>query len=179
MVKTSNCKGTIHVIKLSMHRIQKNLNSCPLTWITRGTTFCRWFMYLVHFHWSTVFQKSMMPLTSSSLCLGFTSLWINSFNSCQRFSIGFRSGDSGGVRHQLMLFFVIQFCVWPETCFGSCPAWIYARHEMSFAKMEQRVLPRISVYSSFFNMPSKMHTPVHPLLLIPAQMCTFVGCFGL
>ena len=39
---------------------------------------------------------------SSSLDVGLTSLLISFFNSCQRFLIGFRSGDSGGLVHQLM-----------------------------------------------------------------------------
>ena len=39
--------------------------------------------------------------------LGLTSRRMNSFNSCQRFSMGLRSGDSAGVLHQLMLGVII------------------------------------------------------------------------
>ena len=58
-------------------------------------------MYLVHFSTVTVSQNAMIPCTSSALFCGFTSRRRYSFSSCQRFSIGFRSGLSGGVLHQL------------------------------------------------------------------------------
>ena len=44
-----------------------------------------------------------MPLINSSLFVGLASLHMNYFSSCQRFSMGFISGDSAGVRHQLIL----------------------------------------------------------------------------
>ena len=57
-------------------------------------------MYLPHFTLSTVLQNIVMPSTSSCLHFGLTSLRMNSFNSCPKFSIGLQSGDSG---HQFML----------------------------------------------------------------------------
>ena len=60
-------------------------------------------MYFVHLAMSTVAQNLFMPSINSSFRCGFTSLLINSLSSCQRFSIGFKSGDSGTVFHQLML----------------------------------------------------------------------------
>ena len=59
-------------------------------------------MYLLHVCTSTVFQNRWMPEISSDFVFGLTSHLINSFNSCQRFSIGLASGDSGGVFHQLI-----------------------------------------------------------------------------
>ena len=47
-----------------------------------------------------MFQNSLIPETSSCLLLGLIPRLIYSLSSCQRFSIGFRSGDSGGVFHQ-------------------------------------------------------------------------------
>ena len=74
--------------------------AAPSSSITLGMTLCICLMYFLHFAKSTVSQKYFIPSTSSSFFLGFASLRINSFNSCQRFSIGFKSGDSAGVRHQ-------------------------------------------------------------------------------
>ena len=51
-------------------------------------------MYFLHLFTSTVFQNCLVPIVSSDLVVGLTSLLMN---SCQRFSIGFRSGDSGDV----------------------------------------------------------------------------------
>ena len=57
-------------------------------------------MHLQHFCTITVSQKLLMPDTSSDLLHGFTSRLIYSLSSCHKFSIGFASGDSGGVFHQ-------------------------------------------------------------------------------
>ena len=59
-------------------------------------------MYLVHFTLSTVDQNSLITYISCCLVVGLTSLRTNSLSSCQRFSIGLRSGDSGTVFHQFM-----------------------------------------------------------------------------
>lgn len=53
-------------------------------------------MYQQHFLTSTVFQIVEIPSTNCCLVVGFTALCMNCFISCQRFSIGFASGDSGG-----------------------------------------------------------------------------------
>ena len=59
---------------------------------------------LVHFAALTVLQNLRIPSTNSSLVRGLTSRRINSFSSCHIFSTGLRSGDSGGVFHQLIPF---------------------------------------------------------------------------
>ena len=46
-------------------------------------------------------QNRLMPSTSSSFIKGFTSLSMYRFSSFHTISIGFRSGLSGGVCHQL------------------------------------------------------------------------------
>ena len=61
-------------------------------------------MYLLHFATSILAQKAFIPLISWSLVVGLISLLMYSLSSCHKFSIGFRSGDSGGVFHQSMLF---------------------------------------------------------------------------
>ena len=49
----------------------------------------------------------------------------------------------------------------------------------AFSKNGTSVPSRISVYKGAFIFPSKIHIGVLPLRLIPAQMCTFTGCFAL
>ena len=56
----------------------------------------------MHFCASTVFTNRVTHVTSWDFVVGFTSRLRNSFNSCQRFSMGFMSADSGGVFHQLI-----------------------------------------------------------------------------
>ena len=136
-------------------------------------------MYFKHFFWSTVPQNSSIPLISSSLVFGLTSLLTYSFNSCQRFSIGLRSGDSAGVFHQLIelsrnhSFVILAACLGSLSCMN---LWLVGYTE---SMNGSKVLSSISINSSDFIIPSKMQIPVLPLALMPAQTCTFVGCFGL
>lgn len=51
-------------------------------------------MYELHFCAVTDSQNSKIPSISSTSLVGFISVLRNSFISCQRFSIGFKSGDS-------------------------------------------------------------------------------------
>ena len=59
-------------------------------------------IYLLHFSILTVSQNFSMPEMSSSFVEGLISRLMYSFSSCHKFSIGLRSGDSGGVFHQLI-----------------------------------------------------------------------------
>ena len=70
-------------------------------------------MYLLHLDTLTVCQNERIPLTKSCFTFGLTSRQIN---SCQMFSIGFRSGDSGGVFHHVKPF-----------SSGRCLALVYVR----------------------------------------------------
>ena len=64
-----------------------------------------WSMYLANFSSVTLSaQNAFIPSTSSCLFYDFTfdSKW--NFSSCQKFSMGFKSGLSGGVRHRFISF---------------------------------------------------------------------------
>ena len=102
-----------------------------------------------------------------------------SFNSCHKFSMGLQSGDSAGVLHQFTLFADKKFLAWLDECLGSLSAmnlWLVGYTSLM---KDSNVFCSISVYSDASMMPSKMQIPVGPLLLIPAQTCTLMGCFAL
>ena len=151
----------------------------PLSSTTRGTTFCKCLIYLVHLAMSTVFQKARIPLTSACLFTGLISCLRNSFNSCQRFSIGFKSGDSGGVFHQLIFLSVRNLCACFDVCFGSlsCMKQWWSGN-MSW-RNGRSVLSKMLVYNGAFIFPSNIHIPHRPRRLIPVQMWTFTGCLAL
>lgn len=73
----------------------------------------------MHFSLVTVSQNLSIPSTSSLLFLGLISRRMNSLSSCHIFSIGFKSGDSGGVRHQLMHFSSKNTLANFDVCLGS------------------------------------------------------------
>ena len=67
-------------------------------------------------------QNSTIPCISS--VFGFTSLWIYSFSSCHRFSIGLRSGDLTGVFHQFTLLSSIHCLAYnTDMCLRSLNLW--------------------------------------------------------
>lgn len=135
-------------------------------------------MYLTHLATVTVAQNSRMPSISSCLLLGFTSLRMYSLSSCQTFSIGLQSGDSGGVFHQFMECSSRKCPTFLEVCIGALSCM--NRHCGRTSRMNGRsVCCSTSMYRSAFMIPSNMQTPVAPFLLMPAQTCTFTGCFGL
>ena len=74
-------------------------------------------MYLLHFRKSTMSQKGS-TINSALLC-GFTSCRMNSFSSWHMLSIGFRSGDSGGVFHQFIPSLLKKVAACLEVCLGS------------------------------------------------------------
>lgn len=91
---------------------------------TRGSTFCKWPMYLVHFSASTRSSQNLeIPFTNSSLVRGFTIVLRKCFSSCHSSSIGLRSGDSGGVFHQLIPFCSIKVLASRLVCLGSLSCW--------------------------------------------------------
>ena len=72
---------------------------------TIGSTLCKCPMYLEHFSVSSLFcQNRAIPFTSLSLVWGFTVFRMKCFSLCQTSLIGFRSGDSAGIIHELILF---------------------------------------------------------------------------
>lgn len=68
---------------------------------------------------STVSQNSLIPSISCCFVVGFMTRLLYSFSLCQRFSIGFQLGDSGGVLHQLMLLTLRNSLVVFDVCLGS------------------------------------------------------------
>ena len=124
----------------------------PPTSITFGKTFLRCPIYLLHLCTSTVLQNSFIPSTSSSLLFGLTTRRMYSLSSCHRFSIGFISGDSGGVFHQLIPFASIQSLAYPEVCFGSLSC-INLWWGMMSLMNGRRVLSRMSTNSSLTRVP--------------------------
>ena len=163
--------------KADLKRIQYPVGP-PSNSITLGTTFLKWPMYRLHFSIFTVSQKTLIPSTNWSLVFGFISLLRNSFSSCQRFSIGLRSGDSAGVFHQLISSFSNQAFALLEVCLGS----------LSCMNNTGSSLPSINgfspasktlIYPSASIFPSKTTIGVGPFQLMPAHTCTLVGCLGL
>ena len=137
-------------------------------------------MYLVHLATVTVSQNFKMPLTSSSLVLGLTLRQIYSFSSCHKFSIGLRSGHSAGVFHQLTLFLSRKLLAWIEECLGSLSCMKRCSSSANLSSINgSSVCSKISTNKNLSMVPSKMHIPVRPRLLMPAHTCTFTGCFGL
>ena len=114
--KTLNKTLNINTIKNITQLIS---SSSTLKFNNLRQNFLRCLMYFVHFCTSNVFQNSLIPSISSNLVCGFTSQRTYSFISCHKFSIGFISGDSAGVCHQLIPLSMIHFCTWREVCFGS------------------------------------------------------------
>ena len=63
-----------------------------------------------------------IPSISCSLVFGLTSLLTYSFDSCHKFSIGLRSGDSAGVFHLSLRWIVLRALMYAS---DHCLAWIY------------------------------------------------------
>lgn len=82
-------------------------------------TLWMWLMYLVHTSGVSPSQNCKIPSMSSCLLCGFFSPLRNCFMLPQTFSIGLRSGDSGGVCHQLMPLSCMMPFASREVCFGS------------------------------------------------------------
>ena len=136
-------------------------------------------MYLVHFVLWTVSQKARIPSTSSCLVFGFISRLMNSLSLCQRFSMGFKSGDSGGIFHQLIFLFARNVCACFDVCFGSLSCmnrWWSANTSL---RNGTSVRSRMLVYSGAFIFPSKMQIPHRPRRLMPLHTGTFTGCLAL
>ena len=146
--------------------------------MTLGKTFFRCPMYFKHLAISTVLQNRIIPSISWSLVVGLASLRMNSLSSCQRFSIGLRSGDSARVFHQLMELSFIQSAAYPDVCFGSLSC-INLCSSGKTSVMNGTSVPSRMLTNSSFMIPSKMHIPVLPFFDIPAHTCTLVGCLGL
>ena len=145
-------------------------------------TLCICCKYLRHFCAVTVSQNLIIPATSSSLEVGLTSRLTNSVSSCQRFSIGFRSGLSAGVGHRLadlsvnevlLRCFRCTVCSRPLSCINWCLSGY------TFCRNGTSIRSRISMYTGPSIIPSNTKISVSSCMLIPAQTRTLVGCLGL
>ena len=149
--------------------------AAPSSSITLGMTLFKWFIYLQPFSTVTVSQKLTIPSINSCFVFGFTSLLMYSLSSCHIFSIGFKSGDSAGVFHQLIPFSTMkslakcEVCLRSLSCMNLCDmgnfSWINGT----------RVASRICVNRNLSIIPSNTQMPVRPFLLIPAQTWTLTG----
>ena len=131
------------------------------------------------FFYSNCFPKPHYSVYQLLLFFGFTSLLMYSLSSCHIFSIGFKSGDSAGVFHQLIPFSTMKSLAKCEVCLGSLSC-------MNLCDMGNfswingtRVASRICVNRNLSIIPSNTQMPVRPFLLIPAQTWTLTGCLVL
>ena len=99
------------------NKTTNNQVASPFSSTTFGITLFTWLMYFRHLAIVTVFHHVVIPSTSSCFVRGLISLLKNSLPLCHRFSMGFKSGDSGGVFHQLVLFASIRLGT-PRGVFG-------------------------------------------------------------
>lgn len=136
-------------------------------------------MYLLHLDIPTVSQNLIIPLTSSSLLCGLTSLLIYSLSSCHIFSIGFKSGDSGGVLHQLIPFSSKYDLAHLEVCFGSLSCMYRCPSSSLVLRNGRSALSKICMNRGAFILPSKTQISVAPCQLIPAHTWTLTGCLAL
>ena len=139
-----------------------------------GPSFAR-VQYIYCISMLTVSHNFKIPSISSCFIRCFTSLLLNSFNSCHKFSVGLRSGDYAGVFHQSILLSTMKSFSLLDICFGS----LCSVNWETCLTNGLRVLSRISVKRNLSIIASKMQTSILRFLEIPAQTCTFAGCFGL
>ena len=124
---------------------------------------------------STVSQNWCIPCTSSCLVCGFT---CRLRYLCHRFSIGFMSGLSEGVLHQLIPPPIDPALLEKLNCSPGCVFGVIILHQLvscriNLPKEWQERVPQDS------GVELSIHTAVLPLRLIPAHTCTFARCFGL
>ena len=104
--------------------------------------------------------------------------YARTFSSCQRFSIGFESGLSGGVFHQLIPFSSMNWHVALEVCFGSLSCINLWPLGYFCSRNGNNPLFSISMYTLASMIPLNTTTSVAPFQLMPAHTCNFRGCLG-
>ena len=105
---------------------------------------------------------------------------MNSLSLCHKFSIGFKSGDSAGVFHQLIPLLVMKSRAKMEVCLGSLSCMKQWGVVEKLTRINGiNVWSRMEVNRNLSMIPSKIQIPVRPFLEIPVQTWTFTGCFGL
>ena len=101
---------------------------------------------------------------------------VPSIHAIYRFSIGFASGFSGGIYHQLIRQLAKNSCALLEVCLGS----FIKRYLDEYVDWinDTRNLSRMQIYNSAPVIPSNMCTCVAPSWLITAHIWTLQGCLG-
>ena len=99
------------------------------------------------------------------------------FNLCQRFSMGFRSGNSAGVFHHNVRLIQPHPTAF-EVCFGSLSR-MNLGVESTFLRYGTNPDFKTSFHPAAIILPSNITIGVFPLQAMLAQTWTFGGCFGL
>ena len=140
-------------------------------------TFLKCSIYLQHFSGVTVAQNDCMPCKSSSLFLGLAVVRMKCFISCHRFSIGFKSGLSGGVFSTLILFAWKNLCVALDVWQGALSCWNLPFGSRSRRK-GNKCVRSTSWYTALFTEQPRRQIFVAPFFDIPAHTMTLKGCFA-
>ena len=125
-------------------------------------------MYLLHFSTVAVSQNFTIPSISSCFVLGLTSLIMNFLSSRHKFSIGFKSGNSAGVFHQLIPLLVMKLRAKMEVCLGSLSCMKRWGVVGKLTRINGiSVWLRMEVNRNLSMIPSKIQIPVRPLRFLP------------
>lgn len=146
--------------------------------MTTGMTLSRCRMYCWQTSGVRVAQNCLIPFFNCSKFLGLYVLRRYCLRDPHIFSIGFKSGDSGGKGHQLILFSWKNVSIRSLACLGSlsccrrCPVG-----NLSLMKGSKPTSNTVSRCWALI-IPVKIMMLVAPLADIPPQMCTLTGCFA-
>ena len=156
-----------------LQQVKNTLSQYPLGppsfSITLGITFLRCPIYFAHTSGVIVAQNCTIPDCSSSKFFGLQVFLKYCLSDPQTFSMGLRSGDSGGVGHQLTPFSSKNDSISALACLGSlscCRRCLYGN--VSLIKGSNPFSNTIERRSAF-RIPVNMITFVAPLDDIPAQ----------
>ena len=103
------------------------------TYLLFGMTFLRCIIYRVQMSGVRVAQNCLIPSLSSSRFFGLYTFRKYCLSELHIFSMGLRSGDSGGVAHQFTPCSLKKSSIWPLECFGSlscCSWWPSGKHSL-------------------------------------------------
>lgn len=125
-----------------------------------------------------VAQNCLIPSLSSSRFFGLYTFRKYCLSEPHIFSMGLRSGDSGGVVHQFTPCSLKKSSIWPLECFRSlscCSRWPSGKRSL---RNGSKPASYTVAKRSAFIIPVKITTLVSPLFDMPPQMCTFIGCLA-
>ena len=143
--------------------------------MTLGMTFLRYNIYRVQMSGVRVAQKLLNSFFEFIQILWLVYILLKWTHI---FSMGLKSGDSGGVAHQFTPCSLKKSCIWPLDCFGSlscCSRWPSGKR---FLRNGSKPASYTVAKHSAFIVPVKITTLVAPLFDMPPQMCTFTRCLA-